>query len=30
MLVVSDMKCDACGNEFKAIQQHLQYYCKMQ
>lgn len=28
MLVISSMKCSACGKEFKAIQQHSQYYCK--
>lgn len=27
MSVISNMKCDACGNEFKAIQHHSQYYC---
>lgn len=27
MLYFSDMKCDACGKDFNAIQQHSQYYC---
>lgn len=27
MLYYSDMKCDACGKEFHAIQQHSQFYC---
>lgn len=27
MLVISNMKCDACGKDFQAIQQHSQYYC---